>query len=158
MLSSCNNVTTLSNFMRSYFFFSITTDVTRYPANEISQPSLLDHVWFNFVNCKCQSTILLTDQTFNIINIEIDYIINNMIRISFRDQSQKCVDYFRRCLNCIQWDVQNDSDIEEKLIFLMKTIDDLYQKCFPLKSKMINTINLNKPWITPAIRNSIRTI
>ena len=160
MLSSCNNVTTLSNSMRSYFFLPIITDVTRYPANEISQPSLLDHVWFNFVNCKCQSTILLTDQTDHnpvVINIEINSIINNMIRISFRDQSKKCVDYFRRCLNCIQWDVQNDSDIEEKLIFLTKTIDDLYQKCFPLKSKMINTINLNKPWITPAIRNSIRT-
>ena len=160
MLSGCNKVVSLSNFMRSHFFMPAVSNVTRFSPIEFEQPSLLDHVWLNFLNLKYHSTILLTDQTDHcpvITNIHIGLINENIIRIKFRDQSIHCINNFRYNLNLIEWQFSDDNDLNEKIIFFTETINNLYKKCFPLRTKVLNVKNIDKPWISPAIRNSIRT-
>ena len=160
ILPNCHKVNLLCNFLRTYFFMPIVTNVTRYPANAISQPSLLDHVWINFVDCNYHSTVQLTDQTDHcpiIINVNLDFNREVLKKMCFRDHSISSISKLRHHLNLLEWNISGNDDVNEKMVFFAKTIDDLYNKYCPVKSKILNEKKMGKPWITPAIRNSIRT-
>jgi len=71
------------------------------------------------------------------------------------DESRICS--FKNELSVQNWDeILKDGDVNEKYDALMKTVHKLYDKNFPLISHTLHVRNIHRPWITKAIRNSIK--
>ena len=49
------------------------------------------------------------------------------------------------------------SGIDEKIDLFNVKINEPYNKCCPIRFKTITNKYIKSPWITPAIKNSIRT-
>ena len=160
LLSNSPQVEEFCDFLRSYFFVPLVTKPTRFSPIDGVLPSLLDHVWVNFIHPTCKAAIVLSDQTDHCpIYIEIFNRIcseNETIKITFRDHSEENIIRFKECLSNISWDSQFVGDVNNKFIIFNNLIVSLYKSNFPLKTKNITKKHLSTPWITPHILNCIR--
>ena len=129
----------LFNMLQSKYFRPLILEPTRVSSNKAS---LLDHIWTNISN-KTYSVILKVDVTdhypvFSYINF-FKSKENELIKIRFRDFSSVNVANFKEELQCIDWNIcfceANDPNVITP-IFLNK-IDQIYNKCFPIKIKRI---------------------
>ena len=145
--------------MSTYNFMSLVAKPTRFPSgNQVGQPSLLDHFWYNRFNSVDSGILLIgiTDHlpTFLIIH-HIEYSVNNSIRVQFRDHSRSNIDLFTDACGKIDWNILTN-DVNGDTRIFAETIDKLYRKYFPLKIKYLSQKRLEKPWLTPAILKSIK--
>ena len=114
----------------AYNFMSLVTKPTRFPSgNQVGQPSLLDHFWYNRFNSVDSGILLIgiTDHlpTFLIIH-HIEYSENNSIRVQFCDHSRSNVLLTDAC-GKINWNILTN-DVNRDTCIFAKTIDKLYRK------------------------------
>ena len=79
------------------------------------------------------------------------------LRIQFRDHSSCNVNSFLSKLSLVDWLNVLVGDVDENVVKFNSAVDVLYCKCFPLKSKILSTKRLHKPWLTKGILKSIHT-
>ena len=157
--TSCPRVINFCNNLRSYFFVPVVTNVTRVSKIDNVEPSLLDHIWINFIDEQVNTGVILTDNSDHypvFMNLNSPH--NNhseFITIKFRDQSDGCVQLFREKLESMDFYSENDH-INVKFNSFNQCIQEAYESCFPLRTKLVSSKVLQKPWMTTAIRNSIR--
>jgi len=75
-----------------------------------------------------------------------------------QDFSQDNIDKFKNELNMTDWSFLNQfSDVDSMYNAFMDTIQSLYKKVFPVRTKPVGqSIAIDhRPWITPAIKKSI---
>jgi hypothetical protein len=60
-------------------------------------------------------------------------------------------------LAILDWAQKLKGDVNEKVEIFNSTVNKLYCSCFPLKTKLLSTKRLFKPWLTKGILNSIHT-
>ena len=157
-----NNIatSTLMNNMHSLHFMPTITKPTRFPPNNIVSPSLLDHTWVNSYN-HIQSAIYkidITDHcpTFSFLKLNTN-ISNEKTKISFRLYNEINYNKFYETLSNFRWDFNNHNDINDKFQYFYNTLNKIYTKNFPLKTKQISKNRASKPWLTQAILDSIKT-
>ena len=150
---------TLVNFMKSSHFLPTVTTATRFNPHNVTHSSILDHIWINFTDVNYQTRIILSDQTDHypvIFEFEKNTDMELPVKIMFRDQSNAAIEKFRLKLRLVQWNFSG-LDINEAILSFNNKIENLFKKCFPLKSKIMNNKSLHNPWVTPGILNSIKT-
>ena len=156
--SDCSQCTNLTQFLHSYHFIPLINSPTRFSAN--SAPSLLDHVWINFFDYKSTGIISydLTDHCPIFIHLDIRMTQNvskNKI-VKFRLINEESLEKFIYDICNISWDSTLVGTLDEKLETFIRIIDEFYCKNFKLKTKMYSSNTVQKPWITPAIKCSIK--
>jgi hypothetical protein len=77
--------------------------------------------------------------------------------ISKQDFSQENINKFKRELRVYDWSFLNEfSDVEVMYNAFLNKFQSLYAQIFPIKSKIVSIAVNHRPWITPAIKKSIK--
>ena len=148
------------NAMQALNYFPHISRPTRFPDNpNLSQPSLLDHIWTNFTPSSSSGIIHcgLSDHLPTFINITQHTIPNSKHKISFRIHNAANHHAFNNELAAVDWDnLLCSPNVNENFDIFLNTINRLYNKCYPLKTKFISTKRLQNPWLTNGILTSIK--
>ena len=157
--SSNSSINLYETCLSSFNFFPTITKPTRFQLH--NQPSNLDHIWVNSLNPLVSGVLNLdlTDHcpTFLLFNFNSDKPVNSDIVYSFRPFSQQNMDKFFVKLRNINWDVTLDGkNVNDMYVTFINTLNGIYCKCFPLKSKKITRKRLLKPWLNPYLLNLIK--
>ena len=148
------------NTMQSLNYFPHISRPTRFPDNPtLGQPSLLDHIWTNFMHLS-QSGIIhycMSDHLPIFINIIHQINVNAKHKITFRIKNSNNYEKFSKELQKINWEelltLPNTND-NFKLFY--NIVYDYYNKCFPIKTKYVSTKRLRNAWLTNGLLNSIK--
>ena len=89
-------------------------------------------------------------------NIKLAFVNNDRVKIKLRDFSECNVLKFKEDLANTHWDLSGQPNIDSMFCAFDEKVSFSFEKCFPLRTKEINCAHLNKPWITPAIKISIK--
>ena len=60
-------------------------------------------------------------------------------------------------MRSVTWDFEKFGNVSEMYSFFNQTRENCFHKAFQFKTKMLSTTHISKPWITPAIQESINT-
>ena len=146
--------------MRSYYFMPLIQQATRFPVEPGLNPSLIDHIWTNFIDIEFNCGSILVDYTDHcpiFINIKTPAAAHETIKVKFRNFSERCIVKFREDLSDIDWCANTFDNINDRMEFLEGKMQACFIKNFPIKTKCISVNHINKPWITNAIKRSIKT-
>ena len=157
---SSSPVAKLTTFMRSNYLAPLISSATRFPTEHNISPSLLDHIWISFLGDPCNYGSILIDETDHcpiFINIKCNLENNAVIKIKFRDYSQRYLDKFRYKLSMIDLISGSSTNLNDKFRYFEETLSKCFLSSFPYRIKQISRNHMNKPWITDAIKKSIKT-
>ena len=134
---------------------------TRFPDTlNLSEPSLLDHIYTNFNN-NFTSGIMhyqISDHLPIFLNISIPPKSRNFHKIEFRLLNERNKQNFSNKISLIDWnDVLTINDVNGNFETFLSKIYQLYNESFPIVSKQISEKRLNSPWINQKILNAIKT-
>ena len=151
----------VGNFVHSLFslnFMPLITKPTRFPVgNQHGSPSLLDHIWcnryYNYV-----SGILAYDvsdhlPTFFFLK-NLPTCGNDLVKIVFRDFSEHCKSIFIN--ECENFSMHFSNDVNLDVEYFDSVLNNIYRRCFPIRTKFVSGKRLQKPWLTKGILNSIK--
>ena len=157
------NNASIENFhtaLQSMHFLPTITKPTRFPPTSVpSVPTLLDHIWSNRLHDH-SSGILLSDITdhcpvsIHLYNFKNP---NNKTKVTFRIHKQEYINKFLEETAQVNWEFNGETCVNTLMSNFNATLNTLYCRNFPLKTKYIGTKRLMKPWITPGIMKSIKT-
>ena len=126
--------------------------------------TLIDHIWSNSID-RIDSGVFdagISDHhiTFAFIPFRI---LTKTINHKFRDHSDQCIDELEKSLidkillsdhfNA-QWEECGNCDQKFSLFF--QEFYKIYDKCCPIRSKVLSIHRLRKPWLTPDIMSVIQ--
>ena len=159
LLSNEGSTECFINNMQSHHFLPLITKPTRFDPSNNSRPSVLDHIWYNKFNYKKCNLILsdFTDHlpiciTFPLTTVKT---INDKIKISFRVHDPGCKEKFHNLLSSFEWEHIKSEDADLYASSISETINELYTKSFPLKTKYISHQHRNNPWMNSRLRELI---
>ena len=142
-------------------FFPHISRPTRFPDTvNLSEPSLLDHVYTNFNNSFVSGIIhyQVSDHLPIFLNISTPPKPLTFHKIEFRIFNQNNKQNFTNEINLINWnDLFTSDDVNINFQTFLSTLQQLYNQCFPIVSKQISEKRLNSPWINQEILNAIKT-
>ena len=147
------------NMMRANFFRPIITRPTRFKENTAT---VIDHIWVNSVT-KIDGHIFycnITDHCPIFCRLNVPFIEkNDRIRIKFRDMSQTNRQKYDEMLRNINWNhhLSSITDTNRQTLNLIELLENCYNLCFPIMTKLIGIKRLQKPWITKGLLKSIQT-
>ena len=146
--------------MQALNYFPHISRPTRFPDNpDLGRPSLIDHLWTNFTPSSTSGIFYcgLSDHLPTFINITQKSIPNTKHKISFRIFNTPNNNLFTSELALVNWnDLLCLPNVNDNFEIFVDTINKLYNKCFPIKTKFISTKRLQNLWLTTGILNSIK--
>ena len=159
--SNSSDIQEFISFMQSYHYISLITRPTRFSPNNLSHPTLLDHIWTNKISLY-HSYILEFDFSdhcptfykFTIQNLAPDPILKT--KISFRHYSEENQEKFRNLLESFDWSTIASDNIHMYVLNFSEKLNELYCISFPIKTKFISGKQALNPWINQRIRNLIK--
>ena len=144
--------------MRSFHFHPLITKPTR--INHDGKLSVLDHIWTN-TNLSLSSGIFAADITdhfpvFSILNKQPNSS-SELIKIKFRDMSERNISNFNNAIKNTELDnaTNETPDINKRTSDFLNKLNTIYERCIPLKTKVISQKRLNSPWLTKGLLKSI---
>ena len=152
---------TYLNMLTSASFKPLITKPTRVTETNMT---LIDHIWTNDLKTTTinKSKIIITDITDHLPCVTAvkhsglwikgyqtitKRIINDTNRSKFTEKISQIKDIL-----AFQATNRSELNIETKYNNYFDQLSQVYNECFPLKSKKIHSKNLSKPWITPDIQ------
>ena len=157
---SLPHVSMFVSTMQSMSFLPIITKATRFPpAGSLGAPSLLDHIWLNKFSSYIAGIILIdnTDHCPTFLKLPIAGDNNSKIKLHFRIHNSECMNRFKMEIRSILSNINYDDDVNVTTLKMIRDVNSLYMKCFPVRIKYVTQKRLCKPWITTSIMNSIKT-
>lgn len=144
--------------MYLYSFPPLITKATRVTN---TSATLIDHIWVtktenNINNCTLQLDI--TDH-FPVVSQFSNHSSFNpeTVYITKRTISQAALENFSNDLLGVRWDDVLESNYPDKSYdFVLNKFDHQFQKIFPKRRKRVNDKNDHSPYVTAALRNSIK--
>lgn len=153
------NVTEFLNNMFSFNFLPIITRPTRFPVgDQRGSPSLLDHIWSNRLG-RFVSGIVTFDITDHLPTFAIFPNCDNTknkVKVSFRDHSRQNIELFKRKAETVDWVDDGVGDVDSLTKNFITKLNNLYTSSFPIKTKYLSEKRFKKPWLTPALLQSIK--
>ena len=156
-----HRITEFMEMMQALSFVPLITKATKFPNDDNSAPSLLDHIWFNSLT-PFSSGIIAIDLTdhcpifLNLRNINSNKVATK-IRLVFRVHHPTNVEKYKERIREMLSSADFDRDINDLIGLFVGELNRLYALCFPLKVKYVSPKRLSKPWLSSAILNSIKT-
>lgn len=156
--NSDNTVMELVNLFYSYFMFPVITKPTRVTQ---TSASLIDHIWTNNIHCHVTSGILhstISDHfpVFASFTTNRTLTSNTHKTISTTKITDEYINNFKLELSSYQWKQDIKFNVEVDYDNYISKFSQLYMKHFPTIDIQIKDKFTTKPYITPAIRNSIK--
>ena len=149
------------NHLNSYRFLPYISKPTRFPSNSFSSPSLLDHIWFNGLTA-CLSGILMIDFTdhcpvfLRFPTREESPQETEKIKITFRcNNDLNSKNHFMQSLQNFNWNSIKSNDVNQYTSSFIDTLNVLYRRSFPLKTKYITHKKFNNPWLNSSVKELI---
>ena len=155
----CDGVSNFINLMRSFNFQPLITRPTRIDNN--GTLSILDQIWTN-TNSSLASGIFISKMTsdhfpvYSILTSQ-SYSLREYITIKFRDMSHDNINNFNNQLRINQLDntTTDANNIDKRTEDFLDKLNKIYERCIPLKTKVISPKRYNSPWLTKALLKSI---
>ena len=149
------------NMMQSLSFIPLISRPTRFPeGNQNARPSLLDHIYTNFIHQSIAGIIHynITDHLPVFLNMVLPEKPNSTEKIRFRLFTRENKDLFKRELITVTWEeiLIDESDINTNFNRFICLFNRIYNKHFPVITKIISNKRMMNPWITTGLLNSIR--
>ena len=154
MLRSTPQVLNFENMFNSLGYSFLITEPTHHCNNSLS---FIDHIWATNVTGVSSGVfdIPVTDHYPIIVSIRIPFR-NSKIKKTIRDHSGECVakllseiDAFDRELSPFH------GNFDDKVSFFHDLFHKYYNKCCPIRSKMLSLQRFSKPWLTDVLMQSI---
>ena len=156
LLSSNPRTLDLFELMQSHHFLPVICKPTRFPTIESHNPSLLDQIWVNFSSNYLSGIVSIdvTDHcpiflTLQCINFTSDQ--NDKKLIKFRNFSNENQLKFNSLVSSFDWNSFNDNDANEYTTNVIETLNEFYNRSFPILTKFISYKRLNKPWLSTSV-------
>ena len=157
LFNESSNIENFKNDLYSFHFMPCITLPTRFSPN--SNPSLLDNIWINTVqDFRCGViSIDITDHlpSFIVIKTVNKCKLNEKVKISFRLNTDSHRTKFKAAIENFDWSTIKSENIDVYVQKFTNTLDDLYCKNFPIKSKFISNKQILNPWVSPYINKLI---
>ena len=149
------------NMMQSHSFIPLISRPTRFPEGEQNaRPSLLDHIYTNFIHHSIAGIIHyhITDHLPVFLNMVLPEKPSSSEKIKFRLFTRDNKERFKRELINVTWEdiLTEESDINTNFDKFIDIFDRLYNKHFPITTKIISNKRMMNPWISTGLLNSIR--
>ena len=149
------------NSMQSINYVPLISRPTRFPeGNQNAQPSLLDHIYTNFLHHSIAGIIHypITDHLPIFLNFSISESSSSTHLIQFRHITNDSRERFKRCLINISWEnlLIDNNDIDTNFNIFIEKFSQLYDKHFPIKNKKISSKRMKTPWLTSGLLTSIK--
>ena len=137
---------------------------TRFPDNSaLSDPSLLDHVFVNFIR-KFKTGILhypFSDHLPVYIHIPLPVKVPTIQTVEYREFNEQNKRKFSELLRSADWieilqNPNNNTDVDGEAEAFYSFIHNSYNACFPVKYRQVSEKRLCNPWLTPAVLKSIK--
>ena len=143
------------NFYNDLISSSFSPIITK-PTRITEQSStLIDHIWINdMTNDKIESKLLLTDITDHLPIMYIKYPMKNIsgyTTTTYRQLKDENMFLFRNKLeekDCLLTSSDLGGNANDKVSNYFQIFGDIYNECFPVKTKKVHNKILSKPWIT----------
>ena len=82
---------------------------------------------------------------------------NRKIKLHFRIHNSECMNRFKTEIPSRLSNINYDDDVNVTTLKMIRDVNSVYVKCFPVRIKLVTEKRLCKPWITTGIINSIKT-
>ena len=149
------------HLMNSFHFLPCIQKPTRFATSDSIEPTLLDHIWISDLKYNYTSGIITHDITDHLpvfINLNISSKSRSdldKIKITFRCINEENRIRFSNELREFDWESLRDENLDKFVENFLKTLNELYCRCFPLKTKYVPSKYSLNPWITPQIKSII---
>ena len=158
---SHNETSDYLNMMRTINFIPLISRPTRFPeGNQNAQPSLLDHIYTNFLHHSIAGILhyKITDHLPVFLNFSIPEKNDSTITIKFRLITENNKELFKRRLMNIIWEeeLRDTNDLDTDFNNFFDKFNELYNTHFPVKTKQISNKRLKNPWLSTGLLNSIK--
>ena len=80
----------------------------------------------------------------------------DLTKLSFRHHKPENLTDFSNKLSDIDWLSLWSGDVDKKVSFFVKCLNELNCNCFPLINKNVSVKRMMKPWLTPRILSLIK--
>jgi hypothetical protein len=147
------------NDLQSLSFIPVITKPTRFPPHGSNiSPTALDHIWTNTLQPYSSGIIItdISDHCPNFIHLPCALKNSDKIKIYFRSHNPVNMNCFICELSLINWESVLTGDIHNQVVIFNNTVNRLYCRCFPLKTKYISIKRLHKPWLSSALLKAIK--
>ena len=156
ILESSNISDRLMNIFNSYNFYPLVTVPTRVTDNS---SKCIDHIWYNSFNVN-HSGCFVNDITDHfLIYTSLNFSCNkSFARVKFRDHSEMQINLLKLKFDSIVnsfYENRVHLDVNERCQLFIEMFWDCYNKCCPIKYKVLSTKRLNRPWLTNELINCI---
>ena len=144
--------------MQSHHYMQVISDVTRRGTNSDNNPSIIDLIWINqFTNYN--AAVIKTGITdhFTLI-IQLPFLCDKnsteKIKITFRDCSLNFHENFENDLMNFPWNSLKNNDIDVFTNNFVSTLNAIFQKCFPVRTKYVTVKYFANPWYSPELKKT----
>ena len=152
-----------SNFLsalQSINFHPHISKPTRFPdENQVGLPSLLDHIFINFIENTLSGIFHfpISDHLPIFIHLEKSQSSNKVHKINTRILNEENSTRFTQALSEIDWnEILSSDDVNQNFKTFEDKCNAIYNEIFPIKTKFISDKRLKTPWISQAVLNSIK--
>ena len=156
----CDFTLRFMNSLRSLNFHSLINRPTRIDKRN-NHLSIIDHMWTNSELILDRGIFIadITDHFPVFCSLSIPQASKlEFIKIKFRDMNKANEDKFHNLLGNLDWEnlIDESLDPHQSTLFFDTKIKNLFNSCFPIKTKLITTKLLNSPWLSSALLKSIK--
>ena len=149
------------NTMQSLNYFPLISRATRFPeVNQRGKPSLLDNIFSNFLPRAVSGIIKykISDHLPVFVlaaNTESEKV---KLKIKFRDFSHMNKEQFALKIGEVNWqEFLNEPTHNPNFNKFIAKLRLIYNRCFPVKTKLVSDSAKDSPWITKGIIKSSKT-
>ena len=152
------NIQSYINLLFSHGFSPMARRPTRVTPNS---SSLIDNIWTNSPTVAMSGIVRsgITDHfpIFLIKTITYHSKINEKVYVTFRDMSATNHALFKEKLSRVCWeDLLYCSDVDFMYDAFYRRLSEIFESCFPTKTKLKKTLDIEKPYINSNIRGLLR--
>ena len=145
--SNDEDVDGLVHMMQSHHYLQTISDATR-PETTRSAASLIDHIWINQI-CSHSSGVIktgITDHHTLFLQLPFSLIKTNSdkVKITFRDFSDIYQTNFCNNISNFNWHQIKHDDVNIYTENFCTALNDLYQRSFPLRTKIVTNRCIDK--------------
>ena len=153
--SNGSDIDRLVHMMQSHHYIQTINDFT-HPETSWSAPSLIDHFWINQISSHNSGVIKTGITDHHTLFLQLPFSLmkssSSKIKITFRDCSDNYQIIFINNLSTFDWQTIKNDDVNIYTENFCTALNEIYQKSFPLRTKMVTDRYFKNPWITKDVK------
>ena len=147
--------------MQSYHFIPTILKPTRFPANQTSSPSIIDHIWVNNLSTHFSYIVMsdFTDHLPCVIRSILPtprYRNDSSYKLRFRCKNENNHSIFSDNMEQFDWSSIHDEELNCHVSNLIEKLNEIFCKSFPIKTKIVTRKRAINPWINSRVNTILK--